>query len=52
MLVPVLAKGYVSRLLRNNAIMDYLLRYHANMTGEIEKAMEAIRADTLSFERE
>ena len=52
MLVLVVAKGYVSRLLRNNAIVDYLLRYHADMTGELEKVMDAIRADAMSTERE
>lgn len=52
MLVLVVAKGYVSRLLRNNAIVDYLLRYHADMIGELEKVMDAIKADALSIERE
>lgn len=52
MLVLVVAKGYVSRLLRNNAVVDYLLRYHADMTGELEKVMDAIRADAMSTERE
>lgn len=52
MLVLVVAKGYVSRLLRNNAIVDYLLRYHADMTGELEKVMDAIKADAMSIERE
>lgn len=52
MLFLVVAKGYVSRLLRNNAIMDYLRRYHADMTGELEKVMDAIKADAMSVERE
>lgn len=52
MLVLVVAKGYVSRLLRNDAVVDYLLRYHADLAGELEKVMEAIKADAMSFERE
>lgn len=52
MLVLVVAKGYVSRLLRNDAIVDYLLRYHADLAGELEKVMEAIKADAMAFERE
>lgn len=52
MLVLVVAKGYVSRLLKNDAIVDYLLRYHADLAGELEKVMAAIRADAMSFERE
>jgi hypothetical protein len=52
MLVLVVAKGYVSRLLRNIAIVDYLRRYHSDMTSELEQVMEAIRTDTLSSERD
>lgn len=52
MLVLVVAKGYVSRLLRNSAIVDYLRRYHADMTSELEQVMEAIRTDAMSSERE
>jgi len=52
MLVLVVAKGHVSRLLRNDAVVDYLLRYHADLAGELEKVMEAIKADAMSFERE
>lgn len=52
LLVLVVAKGFVARLLRNNAISEYLKRYHQDLTGELASVMEAIGADARTPGRE
>lgn len=52
LLVLVVAKGFVARLLRNNAIAGYLNRYHQDLTGELATVMEAIGADARTPGRE
>lgn len=52
LLVLVVAKGFVARLLRNNAISGYLKRYHQDLTGELAMVMEAIGADARTPGRE
>lgn len=48
MLVLVVAKGYISRLIRNEAISGYLKRYHKDLSEELASVMEAITTDTRS----
>lgn len=45
LLVLVVAKGFVSRLLRNTSIAGYLNRYHEDLVGELATVMEAIGTD-------
>lgn len=52
MLVLVVAKGYVARLLRNEAIAAYLSRFEPDLGRELAVVMEAVTADARSLERE
>ncbi|MCY1294611.1 RepB plasmid partitioning protein [compost metagenome] len=52
MLVLVVAKGYVARLLRNEAIAAYLERFEPDLAHELAVVMEAVTADARSLERE
>ncbi|WP_035061267.1 plasmid partitioning protein RepB C-terminal domain-containing protein [Andreprevotia chitinilytica] len=52
MLTLVIAKGYISRLLRNSAITDYLDRHHRDLIEGLSAVMEAITTDARSPERE
>ncbi|MCY1498358.1 RepB plasmid partitioning protein [compost metagenome] len=52
MLVLVVAKGYVSRLLRNETIAAYLERFEPDLARELAVVMEAVTADARSLERE
>jgi hypothetical protein len=52
MLVLVVAKGYLVRLLRNEAIAGYLTRYYAELLEELVSIMEAVTSDARQLERE
>ncbi|WP_413044432.1 plasmid partitioning protein RepB C-terminal domain-containing protein [Pseudomonas sp. YJ42] len=52
MLVLVVAKGYLLRILRNDAIAGYLRQYHADLLEEMVSIMEAISSDARHLERE
>jgi hypothetical protein len=52
MLVLVVAKGYLVRLLRNEAIAAYLTRYYADLLEELVSIMEAVTTDARQLERE
>lgn len=52
LLVLVVAKGFVARLLRNNAVAGYMNRYHQDLTGELATVMEAVGADARTPGRE
>ncbi|WP_158248680.1 hypothetical protein [Chromobacterium sinusclupearum] len=52
MLVLVVAKGYISRLMRNEAISGYLKRHHKDLSEELTSVMESITTDTRNQERE
>ncbi|MDF3928930.1 plasmid partitioning protein RepB C-terminal domain-containing protein [Pseudomonas putida] len=52
MLVLVVAKGYISRLLRNDAIAAYLQRFEPDLARELEGIMLAVTADARNLERE
>ncbi|WP_374442472.1 ParB/RepB/Spo0J family partition protein [Pseudomonas panipatensis] len=52
MLVLVVAKGYVSRLLRNETIAAYLDRFEPDLARELAVVMDAVTADARSLERE
>jgi hypothetical protein len=52
MLVLVVAKGYLMRLLRNEAIAGYLTRYYAELLEELVSIMEAVTSDARQLERE
>ncbi|MNF19396.1 hypothetical protein D3C80_2241550 [compost metagenome] len=52
MLVLVVAKGYVSRLLRNETIATYLERFEPDLARELAVVMDAVTADARSLERE
>jgi hypothetical protein len=52
MLTLVVAKGYVSRLLHNKAVGDYLKRHHSELSTELKEVIDAISADARSTERE
>ncbi|MNJ62209.1 RepB plasmid partitioning protein [compost metagenome] len=52
MLVLVVAKGYVSRLLRNEAISAYLDRFEPDLARELAVVIDAVTADARSLERE
>lgn len=51
MLVLVVAKGYISRLMRNEAISDYLKRHHKDFSEESTSVMDAITTDTRDQDR-
>jgi len=52
MFTLVVAKGYLSKLLKNETIADYLDRHHGSMLGELRSVMDAVGADTRDLERE
>jgi len=52
MLVLVVAKGYVSRILRNQTIAAYLERFEPDLVRELVGVVEAVTADARSLERE
>lgn len=52
MLVLVVAKGYLARLMRNEAISDFLKRHHKDLSEELVSVMEAVTTDTRNQERE
>ncbi|WP_343596895.1 plasmid partitioning protein RepB C-terminal domain-containing protein [Pseudomonas sp.] len=52
MLVLVVAKGYVSRMLRNQTIAAYLERFEPDLVRELAGVVEAVTADARSLERE
>ena len=52
MFTLVVAKGYLSKLLKNDTIADYLNRHHGPMLGELRTVMDAVGADTSDLERE
>jgi hypothetical protein len=52
MLVLVVAKGYLSRLLRNDAIAAYLKCHYAELLEELQSIMEAVTSDARQLERE
>ena len=51
-LTLVVARGYLSKLLKNETIADYLNRHHGSMLDELKTVMDAVGADTRDFERE
>ena len=52
MLVLVVAKGFVTRLLRNGALSDYLDRHHGDIMGEMATVMEAVASEARAPGRE
>lgn len=52
MLVLVVTKGYLSRMLRNEAISAYLQRFEPDLARELIGVMNAVTADARSLERE
>ena len=52
MLTLVVARGYLSKLLNNETIADYLDRHHGSMLDELKTVMDAVGADTRDLERE
>ncbi len=52
MLVLVVAKGYLARLLRNEAVSGYLSRPHPDLSAELTSVMEAVGTDARSVARE
>jgi hypothetical protein len=52
MLVLVVAKGYLSRLLRDEAISAYLKCHYVELLEELQSIMEAVTSDARHLERE
>ncbi|MBF6032833.1 ParB N-terminal domain-containing protein [Pseudomonas moraviensis] len=52
MLVLVVAKGYLARLLRDEAISAYLKRHYAELLEELQSIMDAVTSDARHLERE
>lgn len=52
MLVLVVAKGYLARLLRDEAISAYLKRHYAELLEELQSIMDAVTLDARHLERE
>lgn len=52
MLVLVVAKGYLLRMFRNEAISGYLRHHHADLLEELVSIMEAVSSDARHLERE
>ncbi|MNE33188.1 RepB plasmid partitioning protein [compost metagenome] len=52
MLVLVVAKGYLCRLLRNEAISAYLNRFEPDLSRELVGIMDAVTADSRNLDRE
>lgn len=52
MLVLVVAKGYLTRILRNDSISAYLQRFEPDLARELIGIMDAVTADARNLERE
>lgn len=52
MLVLVVAKGYITRLVKNAQILDYLKRNHSEIVDGLIAAMDAISADARAIQRD
>lgn len=52
MLVLVVAKGYMARLMRNEAIASYLRRHHKDLSDELVTVIDAITTEARTQERE
>lgn len=52
MLVLVVAKGYVSRMLRNQTIAAYLERFEPDLVRELAGIVDAVTVEARSLERE
>lgn len=52
MFTLVVAKGYLNKLLRNDAVASYLDRHHGPLLGELRTVMDGIGADVRDTERE
>jgi hypothetical protein len=52
MLALVVAKGYVTRLLRNSAVNSYLDRHHKELLRELTGVMKAVTSDARTPARE
>ena len=52
MLVLVVAKGFVTRLLRNQAVASYLDRHHGHLMGELTTVIEAVASEVRAPGRE
>ncbi|EJO92008.1 putative plasmid partitioning protein [Ectopseudomonas mendocina DLHK] len=52
MLVLVDTKGYLARVLRNEAIAGYLKRHHAELLEELVSIMKSVSSDARHLERE
>lgn len=52
MLLLVVAKGYISRLLRNDAVAAYIKLVQPDLGAELRGVIEAIAVDARSMERE
>jgi hypothetical protein len=52
MLSLVVAKGFITRLLRNENIHGHLKRYHEDLLSSVVSTLEAISADNRASERE
>ncbi len=52
MLILVVVKGYLLRILRNDAIAAYLQQHHADLLEELVSIMEAVSSDARHLERE
>ena len=52
MLVLVVAKGYLTRILRNDSISAYLQRFEPDLARELMGIMDAVTADARNLERE
>lgn len=52
MLVLVVAKGYLTRILRNDPISAYLQRFEPDLARELMGIMDAVTADARNLERE
>ncbi|WP_250477305.1 MULTISPECIES: plasmid partitioning protein RepB C-terminal domain-containing protein [unclassified Caballeronia] len=52
MLSLVVAKGFTTRLLRNEAIHEHLKRHHADLLTTLNATIDAIAADSRTSERE
>lgn len=52
MLTLVVAKGFISRLLRNDAVLTYLKRNHRDILDGMSSVMDAIASDARNLEKE
>ena len=51
MLALVVARGYVSKLFRNEAISDFLDRHHPELAFELRSIIEAVGGDARMLDR-